>query len=63
MGTLNDYLHTAGSTTVNTAALQPNFGTKPLHLCVTVPYTRSRQCSLQVRSEVEAVVDDLHKTI
>jgi len=60
MGTLNEYLHTAGSTTVYTTAWQPNFGPKPLHLCVTVHYNRSRLCSLQIRSEVEAAVDDLH---
>jgi len=63
MGTLNEYPHNFGSTIVNTIALQPNFVPKPLHPCVTVLYTRSRLCSLQVRSEVEAVVDDLHITI
>jgi hypothetical protein len=63
MGTLNEYLHTVGSTTVNTTTWQPNFVPKPFHFCVTILYTRSRLYSLQVRSEVEAVVDDLHITI
>jgi len=55
--------HTDGSITVYTTAWQPNFRPKPLHLCVTVLCNRSRLCSLQLRSEVEAVVDDLHLSI